>query len=108
VWKVPVVSLTVKGNQEPSTGRTGRPAGLLINPAAVRHLLGDTPQMSLLGAARVSAPVLSELLSGKRGASRATADRIAKALNCDTAVIFPELVEFQTTVRVFTARGADA
>jgi hypothetical protein len=98
----------VKGNQEPSTGRTGRPAGLLINPAAVRHLLGpDKPQMSLMGAARVSAPVLSELLAGKRGATRATADRIAKALNCDTAVIFPELVEFQATVRVFTARGAE-
>jgi transcriptional regulator with XRE-family HTH domain len=64
--------------------------------------------MSLLGAARVSAPVLSELLAGKRGATRATADRIAKALNCDTAVIFPELVEFQATVRVFTARGADS
>jgi plasmid maintenance system antidote protein VapI len=63
--------------------------------------------MSLMGAARVSAPVLSELLAGKRGATRATADRIAKALNCDTAVIFPELVEFQATVRVFTARGAE-
>jgi hypothetical protein len=92
----------------PSTARTGRPAGLLINPAAVLHLLGEQPQVSLVGAARVSAPVLSELLSGKRGASRSTADRIARALNCDTAVIFPELVGFQTTVRVFTASGANA
>jgi hypothetical protein len=88
--------------------KRGRPAGLLLNPVAVLHLLGpDNPQVGLAATARISAPVLSELMAGQRGASQAIADRIAAALGCPTGVIFPELVGYTATVRVFTASGAD-
>jgi hypothetical protein len=86
--------------------RKGRPSGLLINPAAVSHLLGETPQVELARGARVTAPVLSELMTGRRGATQAVADRLAAALNCEPGVIFPELVGFTTTIRYFTANGA--
>jgi hypothetical protein len=66
----------------------GRPAGLLLNPVAVDHLLGeDRPRAWLVTQARVSHRVLSQLMTGNR-------------------VIFPELVEFTVAVRVFTASGA--
>lgn len=86
--------------------RKGRPSGLLINPAAVSHLLGLTPQVELARGARITAPVLSELMTGSRGASTAVADRLAAALQCDPGVIFPELVWFSTTIRHFSANGA--
>jgi hypothetical protein len=88
------------------TTRKGRPSGLLINPAAVSHLLGDSPQVGLARAARVTAPVLSELMTGNRGASQAVAERLAAALECEPGVIFPELVWFSTTIRHFSANGA--
>jgi CTP:molybdopterin cytidylyltransferase MocA len=89
-----------------ATARRGRPAGLLLNPQAVLHLLGDRPQVELVAAARLIAPVLSELMSGQRGASLAIATRLAAALECEPGVIFPEMVGFTTTVRYFTANGA--
>jgi len=89
--------------------RKGRPAGLLLNPVAVNHLLGpDKPQAALAAGARITAPVLSELLAGQRGATRAVADRIAAALDCPTGVIFPELVGFTVAVRYFTTSGAES
>jgi transcriptional regulator with XRE-family HTH domain len=63
-------------------------------------------QMSLAQGARITPAVLSELLAGKRGASLAVAERLAKALDCDPGVIFPELVGFTVAVRYFTANGA--
>lgn len=89
--------------------KKGRPAGLLLNPYAANHLLGPNhPQAWLADGAGVSPPVLSELMAGQRGASRAVADRIAAYLNCHPAVIFPELAGFKTTVRVFEANGAES
>lgn len=85
----------------------GRPAGLLLNPAALEHLLGGRTQAWLAGAARVSAGGLFDYITGARGATRPIAERIAAALDCKPEVLFPELVGFNTTVRVFTARGAE-
>jgi transcriptional regulator with XRE-family HTH domain len=96
----------VKGN---NTTRKGRPAGLLLNPVAVNHLLGDDrPQAELARLAGVTAPVLSELMAGQRGATRPVADRIADALDCPAAVIFPELIGFTVAVRYFTTSGAES
>ena len=88
-----------------TTPRKGRPSGLLLNPAAVNHLLGERPQVELAMKARVGVTVLSELMSGRRGVSHAVAERLAKALDCEPGVICPELVGFTTTVRYFTANG---
>ncbi len=94
---------------EGKKNRKGRPAGLLLNPVAANHLLGaDRPQAWLADVAGVTAPVLSELMAGQRGATRAVADRIAAALHCEPGVIFPELVGFKVAVRVFEASGAES
>lgn len=87
----------------------GRQSGLLINPFAVDHLLGqDRPRAWLAGAARISDATLSQLMSGGRGASPAMVDKIAGALGCHPAVLFPELVPFTVAVRYFTTSGAES
>jgi hypothetical protein len=94
-----------EGNR--ASTKMGRPAGLLLNPVAVDHLLGeDRPRAWLVTQARVSHSVLSQLMTGNRGATTAMVDRLAAALDCPPGVIFPELVEFSVAVRVFTASGA--
>jgi DNA-binding transcriptional regulator YdaS (Cro superfamily) len=90
------------------TGKGGRPAGLLLNPVALDHVLGERTRSSLADAANIKASVLSEMVTGVRGVSPAAAAKIARALNCEPGVIFPELVAFSTTVRVFTASGAES
>jgi hypothetical protein len=87
--------------------KRGRPSGLLINPVAVDHLLGDRTRIELADTARVSAAKLSQLMTGA-GATIAVAHRLADALECPIGVIFPEMVGFQATVRVFERRGVDA
>jgi hypothetical protein len=44
----------------------GRPVGLLINPEAARYVLGDRTQASIARQSGVSAPHLSEILSGSK------------------------------------------
>lgn len=88
------------------TGKRGRPAGLLLNPVALEHLLGERTQAWLASTARVSAGGLFDLATGVRGATQPTAERIARALDCEPGVLFPELVGFTTAVRYFTASGA--
>lgn len=88
------------------TSRTGRPAGLLLNPQAFEHLLGERTRTEVAGAARIKLPVLSEMLNDQRGCSKATAERLGDVMGCEPGVLFPELVGFTTTVRYFTANGA--
>lgn len=85
--------------------RRGRPAGLLLNPQAFEYVLGERTRAEIAATARIGAPVLSELTSGTRGASRAVIDRLAAALGCEPGVLFPEMVGFTTTVRYFTVNG---
>jgi hypothetical protein len=90
------------------TGKGGRPAGLLLNPVALDHLLGERTRSSLAYEANIKASVLSEMVTGVRGVSSAAAAKIARALDCEPGVIFPELVGFRTAVRVFEANGAES
>lgn len=98
----------VSGNFLTVGTKRGRPSGLLLNSYAVEHLLGDRPQVALARQAKVASSVLSELMAGNRGASPAMANRIAAALDCHPAVVFPELATFTVAVRYFTASGVDA
>lgn len=91
----------------PDAPRRGRPAGLLLNPVAARHFLGRRPQLWLSEAAGVSTAQLSGMFSGAKGATRETADKIADALGVQVEILFPELVEFTTTIRHFTAPKVD-
>jgi transcriptional regulator with XRE-family HTH domain len=86
----------------------GRPVGLLINPEAARYVLGDRTQASIARQSGVSAPHLSEILSGSKGANRDTAEKIADALDVHPGVLFPELVQFTTAIRYFTAPEDDS
>lgn len=85
------------------TGARGRPVGLLLNHEALRHLLDGRPQSWLAREAEMSTAHLSEMVAGGKGATRDVADKIAAALKVNPAVLFPQLVEFTTTVRHFTA-----
>lgn len=87
--------------------RRGRPAGLLINPEAVRHALDGRPQSWLATRAEVSTAHLSEMMCGAKGATPEVADRLAAALDVPAGMLFPELVQFSTTVRHFTAPKVD-
>lgn len=91
----------------PAKPRRGAPAGLLLNPVAARHHLGKRPQTWLAAEAGVSTALLSTLMSGGRGASRETAHSLAAALEVPVELLFPELVEFSTTIRHFTAPKLD-
>lgn len=83
--------------------KRGRPAGLLINPDAARHVLSGRPQSWWATEAEVSTAHLSEMMKGAKGVAPDVAERLAAAVNVAPGVLFPELVEFRTEVRVFTA-----
>jgi hypothetical protein len=85
----------------------GRPAGLLLNHEAARHLLGDHSQRWLAEQAQLTEAAVSAILAGTKGVTEASAERIAAALNCRPGVIFPELVGFSCQVRVFTHTGVE-
>jgi len=86
-----------------SQPRRGRPAGLLLNPVAARHFLGRRPQTFIRDETGISTAQLSGMFNGAKGATRETADKLAACLECPVEILFPELVEFTTTVRHFTA-----
>jgi DNA-binding Xre family transcriptional regulator len=90
-----------------SDAKGGRPAGLLLNHEAARHLLGDRSQRWLAEQAQMTEGNVSAMLAGTKGVENATAMRIAAALECAPGVIFPELVGFSCQVRVFTHTGID-
>lgn len=92
----------------PQTKQRGRPAGLLINPVAVRFHMGDEPQSKLAARSKVSPGGLSEILSQQKGVTRDVADRLADALGVPVALLFPELAQFTTAVRHFTAPKIEA
>lgn len=83
--------------------KRGRPAGLLINPDAARHVLGDRPQSWWATQAGMSTAHLSEIIKGTKGAAPEVAQRLADAVGVSAGVIFPELVQFSTQVRHFVA-----
>lgn len=83
--------------------KQGRPPGLLINHAALRYVLDGRPQSWLAEKSGVSTAHLSEMMSGSKAATPAVAAQIGEALGIDPAVVFPELVEFRTQIRHFTA-----
>jgi transcriptional regulator with XRE-family HTH domain len=76
----------------PITNKGGRPAGRLIHAegfeaiAAARKLL----KKDVAALAEVSPGYLADLLAHRCGASDATAERIATALGCTVAALFPE------------------
>lgn len=88
--------------------KQGRPPGLLLNHAAVRHLLDGRSQSWLSKQSGISTAHLSEMMSGTKAATVDVAERLSTALGVEPAVVFPELVEFRTQVRHFTAPGAVA
>ena len=94
--------MTSKGNTR------GRPVGLLINPDAARHVLGDRPQSWWASAAKIAPGNLSEVLTGQKGVTTSVAHRLAGAVDVPVGLLFPELVEFSTTIRHFTAPKAEA
>jgi transcriptional regulator with XRE-family HTH domain len=87
----------------PTTPTRGRRPGLLINPDSVQFALGDRPQTWLAAAAQSSPAHLSEILCGKKAVTEEVAGRLAAALECPVGMLFPELVQFRTQVRHFTA-----
>jgi plasmid maintenance system antidote protein VapI len=87
--------------------KRGRPAGLLLNHEAARHLLGDHSQRWLAEQSGLTEANISAILTGAKGVTSDVADRIAVALDCQPGVIFPELVGFSCQVRVFTHNGVD-
>ena len=90
------------------TPRRGRPAGLLLNPDAARFALGTRSQSWLAATAELSTAHLSEMMAGTKGATPAIAERIAVALDVPVGMLFPELVQFSTTIRHFTAPKIEA
>jgi transcriptional regulator with XRE-family HTH domain len=76
----------------PITNKGGRPSGRLIHAegfealAAARKLL----KKDIAALAEVSPGYLADLLAHRSGASDATAERIATALGCSVAALFPE------------------
>lgn len=84
--------------------KRGRPAGFLLNPES-RYLLGARPQSWWAAAAGLSTAHLSEMLAGGKGATLDVAQRLANALDPELPIglIFPELAQFRTTIRHFTA-----
>lgn len=83
--------------------RRGRPAGLLLNPEALRFALGSRSQAWLATNGKVSTAHLSEMAAGRKGATTEVADRLAAAIGCTTGVLFPEVVQFKTQIRHFVA-----
>lgn len=88
-----------------TTPRRGRPAGYLMNPELARFLLGKRPQSAWANAAEVSTAHLSAMIGGSKAATADVAARLAATLASDLPVgaLFPELAQFTTTIRHFTA-----
>lgn len=88
--------------------KRGRPAGFLLNPDAAQHALGNRPRSWLAAEAEISAGHLSAMFSGSKACTREVAERLAEALGCPIGMLFPELTQFTTTVRHFTAPKVEA
>lgn len=90
--------------------KRGRPAGLLANPDAFAEALDGRPQKWLADQCGMSVSHLSEMIAGSKGATPEMAERIAATFGPTkrAGTLFPELAEFRTSVRVFTACGAKA
>lgn len=86
-----------------ATKQRGRPAGLLLNPDAARHALGARPQSWLAVEAELSTGHLSAMFAGTKACTPEVAQRLAGALGCPVGMLFPEVVQFTTMVRHFTA-----
>lgn len=76
----------------PTTNKGGRPSGRLIHAEGFEALIAAKRQLKKDVAAQceVSPGYLADLLAHRCGASEATADRIAVALGCKVAALFPE------------------
>jgi transcriptional regulator with XRE-family HTH domain len=73
------------------TARRGRPSGLRLNPDAFTALAGDRSSLSIAEGASVSPAHLSEMRSGKKGATEDVVHRIATFLAVPPGALFPEL-----------------
>lgn len=91
-----------------TTTKRGRPAGLLLNPDAARHALGSRPQSWLAVEAQLSTGHLSAMFAGSKACTTDVAERLARALGCPVGMLFPELAQFSTTIRHFTAPKVEA
>ncbi len=89
--------------------RRGRPPGYLMNPEVARWQLGKRPQSAWAASAEVSTAHLSAMLAGSKAATIDVAARLAATLAPDLPVgaLFPELAQFSTTIRHFTAPRVD-
>jgi transcriptional regulator with XRE-family HTH domain len=88
--------------------KRGRRPGLLANPDAFADSLDGRSQRWVANEAGMSVSHLSELLSGSKGATPELAERLAAVLKARPGTLFPQLVQFRTEVKVFTASGAEA
>jgi hypothetical protein len=90
------------------SSKRGRPAGLLLNPDAARHALAGRPQLWLAVEGEVSPGHLSAMFAGTKACTPEVAERLSAALGCPIGMLFPEVVQFTTTVRHFTAPKVEA
>ena len=97
--------LSIVGLVNDIAPRRGRPAGYLMNPEVARWLLGKRSQSQWATAAEVSTAHLSAMINGSKAATADVAARLTATLASDLPVgaLFPELAQFTTTIRHFTA-----
>lgn len=70
----------------------GRRRGLLLDPVAFDQHRGGFPVALVAANAQVAPAMLCDLRRQRRGASKHTAQRLAAALGCDVADLFPAVV----------------
>lgn len=87
--------------------RRGRPPGLVANPDTLLDALAGRSQRWLAEQAEMSVSHLNEVMSGRKGVERATADRLCEILKVRPGSLFPELAVFRVEARVFTVSGAE-
>lgn len=88
--------------------RRGRPAGLVANPDAFADQLGDRTQRWLASGVGMSPSHLNEVLSGRKGITDETAEKMASVLGCRVGTLFPQRATFRVEAKVFTVDGQAA
>lgn len=79
----------------------------MANPDAFADALDGRPQKWAAEKAGMSVSHMSEVASGRKGATPEVARHLAEVLGCRAGTLFPQLANFRTEVRVFTVAGAD-
>lgn len=101
------MSVTV-GDMSDDSPKRGRPPGFLLNPEAAKYALDGRPQSWWATEAEASTAHISEMMAGRKAATPELAQRMADVLRVPVGMLFPELVQFTTQVRHFTAPKYEA